>query len=469
MEAAVAATWEDWPDDRKRELRARLLELRRRPWREAARAEQLPPTGDWYIWFLVGGRGAGKTRSGAEWLAEELQADGQGDESAIVAPTFGDARDTCVEGPTGLLAALGTSRAEVEAGRSWTVERWNRSLGEIHLRSGAMVRIDGADDGALRIQGKNLKRAWCDELRLWKKAAEAWDESLLLAVRLGNPHIVVTSSPKPTALVKRLLRGKDGKPAEADVVSHMTMQENRANLSPKFLEQMERRYGGTRLGRQELLGQLLEDVEGALWRQMWIDEARATAPPHGGLRRTVVGMDPSDGTEDGAEQGIAVAGTALDHKLYVVKSEGYRDTALGYCKRAVRFAVAYKASIVVEKNHGGAYLVQVLDEAMKELRVHVPVRVVSASTGKKTRAEPVAALYEQRKVRHLGVFPELEEQQTTWTPEEKSPDRMDALVWAITELMGYGEEMAGAEANGGVAAWGGDEPAKERDAVAAWG
>jgi predicted phage terminase large subunit-like protein len=446
--------WRQWPEDKKRLLRARLLERRQRPWRETARPEQLPPLGEWYIWFLTGGRGAGKTRSGAEWLAEELRGDGPGDESAILAPTFGDARDRCVEGPSGLLRAMGTSRAEVESGRSWTVERWNRSMGELRLRSGAVVHIDGADDGALRIQGGNLRRAWCDELRLWKQAEQAWDESLLPAVRLGNPHIVVTSTPKPTRLVRRLLKD------DTVIKSHMTTFANEANLAPVFLDQMRSRYGGTRLGQQELMGRLLEDVEGALWRMEWIDAHRmdADAGPVE-YRAKTVALDPSDGTSDGDEQGLCLAGLGLDNDFYVIMSEGYRESQVEWITRALKLCQKHNAKLVWERNHGGAPLRELIQMVMGQTGIHAPTREVWASTGKRTRAEPVAALYEggavrtKGRVRHLGEFVELEEQMTTFTgaPGEKSPDRLDAAVFALTDLMNYGAPPGFGENPGEVA------------------
>jgi phage terminase large subunit-like protein len=425
--------WRDWPEERKRLLRARLLERRHKPWRETARPEQLPPVGDWYIWFLVGGRGAGKTRSGAEWLAEELRGDGPGDESAILAPTFGDARDRCVEGPSGLLRALGTSRAEVEAGRSWTVERWNRSMGELRLRSGAVVHIDGADDGALRIQGGNLRRAWCDELRLWKQAEQAWDESLLPAVRLGRPHIVVTSTPKPTPLVKRLLRDP------GVIKSHMTTFENEDNLAPAFLEQMRSRYGGTRLGQQELLGRLLEEVEGALWKQSDIDRLRVEHGPYPGWQAMpVVGVDPADGTADGAEHGLAVVAHGMDNDLYLIASKGYRLTPAAFAREAIAIAREHGARIVIEKNHGGAWLEAVFRGEMRDMNLLVPLKLITASQNKRTRAEPAAALTEQGRVHHIGEHPELEEQLTSFTgaPGEASPDRLDAYVHAMSEFVG---------------------------------
>lgn len=425
--------WRDWPEDKKRLLRARLLERRHKPWREVARPEQLPPAGDWYIWFLVGGRGAGKTRSGAEWLAEELRSDGPGDESAILAPTFADARDRCVEGPSGLLRALGTSRAEVEAGRSWTVERWNRSMGELRLRNGASVKIDGADDGALRVQGGNYRRAWCDELRLWKQAEQAWDESLLPAVRIGRPHIVVTSTPKPTRLVKRLLKDP------GVVRSHMTTFENEANLAPAFLEQMRARYDGTRLGQQELLGRLLEEVEGALWKQADIDRLRVEHGPYPGWQSMpVVGVDPSDGGEDGAEHGLAVVAHGMDNDLYLVESNGYRLTPAAFAREAITTAKRHGARIVIEKNHGGAWLEAVFRGEMRDMGLLIAVKLITAAQGKRTRAAPVAALTEQGRVHHIGEHPELEEQLTGFTgaPHEVSPDRLDAYVHAMSEFVG---------------------------------
>ncbi len=192
---SASEDWRQWPEGRKRAFLERLR-VRAAAWEGLARAAQRPPLGDWYLWALVGGRGSGKTRAAVEWLAEELASDGPGDESAIVAPTFADARDTCVEGPSGLLGALER--------RGIAVAAWNRSLGELRLRSGAVVRIDGADDGALRLQGHNFRRALCDELGLWRPGSgeRAWEESLLPAVRLGEPQVVVATTPKPTPLMR---------------------------------------------------------------------------------------------------------------------------------------------------------------------------------------------------------------------------------------------------------------------------
>ena len=212
----MADSWRSLSPAHKRAL---LMRLRAHAWEWLARPAQRCPSGEWYLWLVVGGRGSGKTRAGAEWLAQELAGDARGDESAILAPTFADARDTCVEGTAGLLGALER--------RGIAVRSWNRSQGELRLRSGAVVWLDGADDGALRIQGKNLRRAWCDELGLWRAGGgeRAFDESLLPAVRIGQPRIAVTTTPKPSALVRRLLADP------VAVIARMTTYDNQANLS----------------------------------------------------------------------------------------------------------------------------------------------------------------------------------------------------------------------------------------------
>ncbi len=221
----------------------------------------------------------------------------------------------------------------------------------------------------------------------------------------------------------------------------MTTFDNERNLAPAFLEQMRARYEGTRLGRQELWGELVDDVEGALWRRAWIDDQRVTEAPPTGFTTVVVGLDPADGTAEGAEQALVVAGIGLDRQFYVLHSEGMRATPLRWLMRAVIVAREYGAArLVVEKNFGGRALLDVLEQAFDKLGTRMAFKVVSATTGKLTRAEPVAALYEQGRVSHIGHHPELEEQMTSFTGAagERSPDRLDAATWAITDLMGYG-------------------------------
>lgn len=360
---------------------------------------------------------------------------------AVIAPTYGDARDTCIEAESGLLAALGTTRAEVVAGRSPLVELWNRSLGELRLRDGAVVYADGADDGALRIQGTNLRGVWADEVGLWRNWRQAWDESIAFALRKGAARLIATATPKSDMgardLVRRLLDDS------AVISRRLRTEDNRANLSDSFWERVSL-TAGSRLSRQELEGELLEDVEGALWKRAWIDDARGAQAPYGGYRAVVVGLDPADGGAQGAEQALTVAAAGVDGQLYVIASEGMRDTPLRWLSHAVRVAREHSARIVLEKNPGGGFLVGLLEQTIDAMGVRVPYQVVDARSGKLTRAEPVAALYEQGKVSHLGYFPELEEQLVNFTgaPGERSPDRCDATVWALLELMGYARPQA---------------------------
>jgi phage terminase large subunit-like protein len=449
--ATAPTDWRSWPPEQKEALHARLKErLKARAWRKQARPAQIPPP-IWNTILLRGGRGSGKTWAGAHILAEMIRESKQPGEWAVIAPTYRDARDTCIEGEAGLLAAFGTTRGEVESKRSTVVDIWNRSLGELRLFDGSVVFLDGADDGAYRIQGKNLSGAWCDEIGLWRRWKDAWDESLAYATRKGKAQIVATGTPKRNMPARKLVRRLLNDPA---VVSRrLRTRDNMENLSPAILAIIEKTEG-TVLGRQELEGELLEDVEGALWRREWIDMHRVDAPPATEYRATAVALDPADGTEDGAEQAICVAGLALDNDYYIAVSEGHRDlTQVQWITRALGLCQAYSATLVVEANHGGQALIALIEMVMGQTGVRVPLRKVVASTGKATRAEPVAALYEggavrtNGRVRHIGEFPELEEQMTTWIPVEQraqgagrsaSPDRCDALVWAMRHLMGYG-------------------------------
>jgi len=419
-------------------------------WRSKARPEQLPPEGPWQTLFLRGGRGGGKTYAASHILAEEILADplreseGPG-QWAVVAPTYADARDTGIEAESGLLAAFGTSAQEVAAGKSRLVALWNRSLGELRLRDGSVVFADGADDGALRIQGKNLRGIWCDEIGLWRRWAQAFDESIGYALRKGAARLIVTGTPKADlparALVRRLLEDP------AVVKRRLRTLDNAENLSPKFLEAAKLR-AGTRLGLQELEGELVEDIEGALWRRAWIDDHRVEGPPYAGFQSIVVGLDPADGTAEGAEQALVVAGFGLDRQFYILHTEGMRETPLEWLTRAIKVAREFRATrLVVEKNFGGRALLDVLEQAFDRAGTRIAYRVVTATTGKLTRAEPVAALYEQGRVSHIGLHPELEEQLLGFTaaPGEKSPDRLDAAVHAITDLMGYGLHLHGDE------------------------
>ncbi len=331
-----------------------------------------------------------------------------------------------MEGPSGLIRGLGGRDSPL-------IENWNRSIGELFLANGAKVYIDGADDGALRIQGKNLRGAWCDEVGLWRRWDTAWNESLAFALRIDPALIVATGTPKTGHKLVRLLLADD-----AVVITHMRTLDNAANLHPAAVADLMRRYSGTRLGRQELEGEFIEEVLGALWRYELIEQARVEEAPRD-LTRVVVGVDPSGAADEDSganEIGIVAAGhSAHEQHGYVLGDYSLRCGPQEWATAAVRAYHVHKAdAIVAERNFGG----EMVRYTIRTVDPNVNVRLVTASRGKAVRAEPVAALYEQGRVHHVGTLPELEEQMCHWVPTDPtadSPDRMDALVWAFTDLM----------------------------------
>lgn len=423
MTGRLTDSWASWPDEARLALAGRL---RAEVWRRQARPEQLPPDGEWLVLLLLGGRGAGKTRAGAETLADWIMEYPPG-EWAIVAPTYADARDVCVEGPSGLLQALGGC-----------VANWNRSMGQLDVANGSVVYLDGADDGAYRIQGHNLSGAWCDEVGLWAKNhwKTAWQESLQFALRVDPARVVATGTPKGAHGLVRHLVGD-----ERVHVARMRTMDNAANLHPAALEELVRRFGGTRLGRQELEAELLEDVEGALWTLSQIDARRVAATSVPQLTRIVVAVDPNVSSEEGSnEAGIVVVGrdASAEPRGYVLADRTVAGGPRAWAKAAVDAYYEFRADrIVAEKNNGG----EMVELTLHTVDAGVPVKLVNASRGKRVRAEPIAALYESSdanplgRVFHAGVFTELEEQMTQWTPGAESPDRMDALVWGCSELL----------------------------------
>jgi len=393
-----------------------LTAIRRGEWvKLAARAEQLPDEGDWSTWLYLAGRGAGKTRMAAEWLAWQA-ATNDHTRWAIVAPTFGDVRDVCAEGNSGIIGIL----------REYDVlEDYNRTYGHIKLRNGSLIRLFSADEPN-RLRGPQFHGAWCDELSSWRYS-DTWDQ-LQFGLRLGDhPRTVVTTTPKPVSLVRNLVSRADG---SVRVVRGSTF-DNAANLAPQALIELQLRYNGTRLGRQELYGELLEDIEGALWTRKMIDDARVKEAPN--MTRICVAIDPAvTSGEDSDETGMIVAGVSMDGQYYVLYDGTLRASPDGWARRAVELYHEYKANrIVAEKNNGG----DMVGSVIHHVDPTVPIKLVTATRGKQIRAEPVSALYEQGKVHHVGGFDQLEDQMVSWTPDSgTSPDRMDALVWAITEL-----------------------------------
>lgn len=398
-------------------------------WQLWARDDQLPPPlsqglGPWTTWLILGGRGAGKTRAGAEWvrglaLGQPPFADSPVERIALIGETLGDARAVMVDGPSGLLAIH--PPAERPA--------YNASRRELTWPNGVVAQLFSADDPQ-SLRGPQFGAAWADELAKWRYAADAWD-MLQFCLRLGErPRQAVTTTPRPIPLLKRLLAD----PATA--VSRAATDANAANLSPSFLGAIVGRYQGTRLGRQELGGEMIEDRADALWQRAALDAARlGEAPP---LARIVVAVDPPVTSGAAADAcGIVAAGRAEDGRAFVladVTTQGHKP--LEWARTAVRLYESLDADcIVAEVNQGGELVAQML----RQVSPAVPVRMVRATRGKFLRAEPVAGLYERGLVAHVGVWPELEDQMCDFGPgglsNGASPDRLDALVWALTELM----------------------------------
>lgn len=405
-------------------LGAAELEAFKRDWAFWARDDQWPPPGDWLTWVLMGGRGSGKTRAGAEWvrgaaLGHPPFADEPVGRIALVGETIADVREVMIEGVSGLLAIHGRGERPY----------WQPSRRRLEWPNGAVAQVFSSEDPEA-LRGPQFDIAWSDELAKWRYTETCWD-MLQFALRLGDrPRQVVTTTPRPIPLLKRLLK------ASSSVVSHATTHQNLGNLAPGFLERVVGRYQGTRLGRQELDGELIEDRSDALWRRSAFDALRVNeAPP---LARIVIAVDPPASSRSGADAcGMIVAGRTADGRAYVLKDDtrqGLRPAQ--WASRAVRLYDRYQAdTIVAEVNQGGEMVTQVL----REIDESVPVQPVRATRGKWLRAEPVAALYEQGRVRHVGGLPELEDEMCDFGPNGlangHSPDRVDALVWAVTSLL----------------------------------
>jgi phage terminase large subunit-like protein len=305
------------------------------------------------------------------------------------------------------------------------VKIWNRSMGELIMANGSRFKLFSADEPD-RLRGYQHHRAWCDELASWRYP-DAWDQ-LLLGLRLGDdPRVIVTTTPRPVMLIRSLLT-RDGV-----YVTRGSTFENEQNLAPAALAQLRERYEGTRMGRQELYADVLEDVPGALWHRSIIDEDRVERAPE--LQRVVVAIDPAVTSGESADEtGIVVAGLGVDGHGYVLADRTCRLSPDGWARRATIAYDEFEADrIIAEVNNGG----DLVERVIRTIGGSYAYRAVRASRGKITRAEPVAALYEQHRVHHVGGFAALEDQQCMYTPDgyDGSPDRVDALVWAITELM----------------------------------
>ncbi len=380
-----------------------------------ARPEQMPPTAPWETWLLLAGRGFGKTRTGAEWVRAEAES-GRRRRIALVGPTLRDVRKTMVEGEAGVISIS----------PPWFRPLFVKSELRLVWPNGVIADLYSAERPD-RLRGPNHDAAWADELAAWKHLEETWD-NLELTLRAGSdPKRVVTTTPKPRQGLKRLIADP------TTLVTRGSTQANADNLAKGYVTRLERRYAGTRLGRQELDAEMLEDAEGALWNLKRLDTLRVAVPPD--LKRVVVAIDPAVSTGSrSAETGIVVAGLGEDGVGYVLKDLSGRHRPEEWAARAIAAFRAHRADRVVgEVNNGG----DLVEATLRAVDPQIPFRAVSASRGKRIRAEPIAALYEQGRIRHVGALPKLEDQMVAWAPGEDSgsPDRVDALVWALTELM----------------------------------
>ncbi len=390
---------------------------------------QLPPEGDWRTWVIMGGRGAGKTRAGAEWVRAQVEGArpldaGRCERLALVGETFDQVREVMIFGESGIMACSPPDRRP----------EWQATRKRLIWPNGATAQAFSAQDPEA-LRGPQFDGAWVDELAKWKRARETWD-MLQFGLRLGeDPRVCVTTTPRNVGVLTDLLA------QDSTVLTQAATEANSAYLAQSFLDEVRARYAGTRLGRQELDGLLLEEAEGALWTSAGLEAARLPAAPE--LDRVLVAVDPPvTGSADADECGIVVAGAVTqgnvqDWRAYVLADFSVAAASpAGWARAAIRAMELYGAErLVAEVNQGGDLVAQVI----RQVDPLVPVKTVHASRGKAARAEPVAALYEQGRVHHLPDLGALEDQMCAMTAQgyegRGSPDRLDALVWALHELM----------------------------------
>jgi phage terminase large subunit-like protein len=397
-------------------------------WDIWARDKQRLPEGSWYVWLILSGRGFGKTRIGAEtcrkWVTRAAERR-RPIRLALIAETAADARDVLVEGESGILRI---SHPDF-------MPKYEPSKRRVTWPDGSMgILFAGNEPDQLR--GPQFDKAWADELAKFQYPKETWD-NLEYALRLGTePQVVVTTTPRPIPIIKGFLKDP------MCIVTTGSSYENQANLAPAFIKRVIQKHEGTRLGQQEIHAKILDDIQGALWTYKMFEDNRAKLPLMEDWLRVVVGVDPSvSATKKSDEVGIVVAMMGYDPILnkkfgYVVKDASAVMTPLEWAKVTVKvFKDWHGDRIVAEKNNGG----DLVDVNIRTVDQNVPIKLVSASRGKHVRAEPIAALYEQGLIKHCGQFPELEEQLTNFNREgyagDDSPDRADALIWSLTELM----------------------------------
>jgi len=406
------------------------LEELKHSWSFWARDAQTEPEGNWNTWFINAGRGFGKTRTGVEWIREQVKKGKK--RIAAVAATNSDIERVMVKGESGFLSVCWKGD-KTYAGKKMGFPEWSPTKRSLTWENGAVVQFFSAEEPE-RLRGPQFEIAWCDELAAWNKDIDTWD-MLQFCMRLGkHPRVVVTTTPKPTKLVRKLM--KDDK----TYVTGGSTFDNAANLAGTYLEAVKAQYEGTRLGRQELYAEVLEEAEGALWNTEMLEKAEIKYEDVPHLNRIVVSLDPAvTSNKESDMTGIVVAGIDVNGVAYVLGDYTDRLSPQAWASKAIELYHKHQADrIVAESNQGGDMVKTTLhgeDET-------VPVKLVRASRGKYARAEPISALYERGLVKHISNPPdganlnELETQMRTWEPLGSigSPDRLDACVWALTDL-----------------------------------
>lgn len=423
MSVPLPPNWDTLSLDQQREY----IQALKYNWHIWARPNQIIPWEDdsWDVLLILAGRGFGKTRMGAEGVREYAEAH-PGARIACVSPTYNACREVQYLGESGILAV--TPEEEIES--------FHKSHGKIYFANKSQTQwFSGAD--AEKFRGPQHHLIWFDELCAYQYAQDTWDMAMM-GLRLGDhPRVIITTTPKPTRLIVELMKRAQSGDPKVRLVTGSTF-DNAANLAESTLNNLRARYEGTTLGRQELYAEVILDAPGALWTWDLLDQGRVTEEPD--LSRIVVAVDPAvSATGDRVnETGIIVAGIgSIDRHGYVLEDASIENaTPDQWARRAVELYHSYGADrIVIERNQGG----DMVRHTLRTVDPDVPIKTVTASKGKSTRAEPVAAAYEQHRIHHVGSFPDLETQMTSWAPTESqgkaSPDRVDALVWAMTELM----------------------------------
>jgi predicted phage terminase large subunit-like protein len=380
-------------------------------WEFLARPTQLPPGGDWRIWLVMAGRGWGKTRCGSEWVRSHVES-GRAKRIGLVGRTAADVRDVMVEGPSGLIAVAAQEMRP----------KYEPSKRRLVWPNGAMATMFSAEEPKL-LRGPQFDLGWCDELAAWKYT-ESFDQ-MMFGLRLGNdPRCIVTTTPRPVPVIRELMSNN------AVVLTKGNTYENRSNLAPQFFDDIVKRYEGTALGRQEIYAEVIDEMPGALWTRELLETCRPPEVPD--LVRVVVAVDPSIvGTRN--ETGIVVCAQGDDGKGYVLADRSTMGSPDHWARRVVQTYHEFQADrIVAEVNQGG----DMVERVLRTVDEDIPYKKVRASKGKLARAEPIAAFYEQGRVFHVKHFSKLEDQMCSYVPgDTKSPDRLDALVWGLSEIM----------------------------------